>query len=418
MNMEQIYKQAAYIFLFIHFLPKAESMRSNFSNKVKPCGKYIYVTTEVQLLHIDKNAVLCEWIIKASKPYEKISVSAVNISISYNEPDLDIFSLRIIDYELDKFNDFVILKEWKHVSVFHESFLEIVHSHSDAIQINYKLEKQGLKSHFEFKLLVYVCGGIQPAGISFFSPQLSTIPSYYWPHDITCNWVFEMPPKTKLFFVKTETMKGDFGLSIIKTEGEFFNITTGSSYIRYQNEKNQHFDPFQLIPKAVQVNSNKIQVKSNSCSGFSLAFNSKKVQINYYAKKPTDEELFVGVFGPHEQKTEITDAPWYLDYCYLVFFFPLGLIIGIIFIIYQRRDTIESPQPLRPTKRKLRSKAGNKTLSTELSENGKNKKIISAFPSRNQNVESQNKNKRKTQIDSPTDERKHFLHKEEKVTFG
>ena len=49
----------------------------------------------------------------------QISVSAVNISISYNEPDLDIFSLRIIDYELDKFNDFVILKEWKHVSVFH-----------------------------------------------------------------------------------------------------------------------------------------------------------------------------------------------------------------------------------------------------------------------------------------------------------
>lgn len=305
-----------------------------------------------QVLDLDDDELSCQWIVTAH-PTQRIGVSIVNVTINFHHTTGGILLDIVDDLEKDKQGRPVVLKEWRAQSW--REYVTVlkppVVSHTNQITIDYKRQSRDRHERMiDFKLLVYVCGGDSIPNEPFQSPLLNTTPLHYLPEYLSCKWYFEKPNKEQFYILKVTDIEGAPCLNISKSDGEFYNISTQTlGVVPKRQVGEQLYDPSQAMKNPLVIPKKFIEYCS--VNNFSVAFTGSNIEIVYSVLHLTGHESFRAVFGGHPATIKKRIVPWYLNYCNLVVFVPLGLLLGILFVIYQRKDSLDGgPTTLRSMK--------------------------------------------------------------------
>lgn len=182
------------------------------------------------------------------------------------------------------------------------------------------------------------------------SPLLNTTPAHHLPEYLSCKWYFEKPNKEQFYILKVTDIEGAPCLNISKSDGEFYNVSTQALGVVPKREVGEQlYDPSQAVKHPLVIPKKFIEYCS--VNNFSVAFTGSNIEIVYSVLHLTGHESFRAVFGGHPAAIKKRVVPWYLNYCNLVVFVPLGLILGILFVVYQRKDSLDGgPTTLRSMK--------------------------------------------------------------------
>nr|XP_039250802.1 uncharacterized protein LOC120328400 [Styela clava] len=328
------------------------------------CSGSYWVGSKAKLLSIPRNTnnepVHCRWLLKADDVHNTIGLSTVNTTFSMDE-DIDYyFKLDARDGWKDD-SPLISSLEWSDGFVSMDwAFLKPAKATSGFLLLEYKNKGN---NPLQMDFVYFTCGGYADSKTYISSPVFTGLPLK--PEIVDCQWVFTRPKDTLYGYLRTLEvnisdcevlqMRSNSSMQIIyekvdatlQTDLEIYSTTVNrtanpgalENFITWAKEQ---ANLTSIVDSNIDKPKNRTIASICGNSTKMIVFQSAIAKLRYLSTGGNARTGFKALYSTFKlpdrwESRRMRKIPWFYTYSTLVVFVPIGLVSGIIIILYSSR---------------------------------------------------------------------------------